>query len=107
MADILPVDLFKNYSSDNNNIVIPIASLNGLTAANANANNGDGRELIRAIITQIFKSIQSLDSVSKPTKIIVTCSNPAGVSASVIRQSYTFSFDLTINSDNVRMSQET
>jgi hypothetical protein len=44
-----PKYIFPNYLSDGTNITIPIASLIGLTAAEADAVTGDCREILQAI----------------------------------------------------------
>lgn len=106
MADILPIDLFAGYTSNGTSITIPIASLSGLSAAEVSASNGDGREVARAIITQIFTAINGLDSVNKPTKMCVSRSNLSGINSDTVRQSYTFSFDLTINSNSLSIANE-
>jgi hypothetical protein len=45
-----PVYVIDGYSSDGTNITIPIASLIGLTAAEADAITGDWREILQAIL---------------------------------------------------------
>jgi hypothetical protein len=106
MANILPTVVFPNYTTDGTDITIPIASLVGLTADEANATDGDGRELIRSLVATMKASIDALDTASKPTKLTVTASNPSGLNASSIRQLTTFSFDLEVNPATVQMAPE-
>jgi hypothetical protein len=106
MADILPTDLFSGYTSDGTDITIPIASLPALTTGEANATTGDGREVLRAIIVQAKTALDALATADKPTKLTLTSSNPTGVSASTIRQSYTMTFDLAVSPVAIGMASE-
>ena len=69
-ATLKPTDWIPGYTSDGTNLTIPIASLAGLTAADADAATGDIRKVILA-------SAKQLDSVyaaasPKPAGMMVT-----------------------------------
>jgi len=49
-TELSPGYVIEGYSSDGTNIIIPIASLVGLTAAEADAITGDWREILQAIL---------------------------------------------------------
>lgn len=106
MADILPTALFTGWTEDGTDITLPLADLPGLTAAEADAASGDGREIVRIFLNTVFTKIQALPSADRPSKMTITRGNPTGVSASEIRQSYTVTFDLAISPVNVEMSDE-
>lgn len=74
MADILPTDIFPGYQvvlEDGtvaaDSIVIPLSALPHLTAAEANATTGDGREVARQIDIAINEAIAALPTDEKPT----------------------------------------
>jgi hypothetical protein len=74
MADILPTDLFPGYevvAADGtvtaDSIVIPMTALPYLTAAEANATTGDGRELARQLDLMIHDKITALPEADRPT----------------------------------------
>lgn len=74
MADILPTDLFPGYevvaaagAVTADSIVIPLTSLPHLSAAEANATTGDGRELARQLDLTINDAITALADAAKPT----------------------------------------
>jgi hypothetical protein len=50
----LPSSLFIGYSTDGTSITIPISTLSGLTAAEADATTGDWREVLQAILRRSF-----------------------------------------------------
>lgn len=74
MAAILPTDLFPGYeyvaangTIDADSIVIPLANLPELTAAEANATTGDGAQLMRALDVAILNAINNLPENERPT----------------------------------------
>lgn len=106
MANILPTIIFPNMTSDGTDLTIPIADLVGLTAAEADPATGDGRELARIIIHNIFSKINALADAAKPVEMIVTKANPIAQSSSVVRESYTISFDVNLDSTGLNLVAE-
>ena len=106
MASVLPTAYFPGYTSDGTNITIPIASLGALTSAEASATTGDIREILRAIDVQVKAVYDALPINDKPTKMVVTQTNPSGVGANTVRVSYTRSYDLTLSPSTVQMAAE-
>jgi hypothetical protein len=101
MAAPVPGDLIPNFallangaSAPAQGIFIPLASLSGLSAAEANETTGDGRK----VLFEIAKAAQTAFAAitPAPSGLAVTRSTPTGVNATTIRQSYTMQFDLTI-----------
>lgn len=114
MADILPTDVFPGYeyvlaagAVTADSIVIPLTALTGLTAAEANATTGDGREVYRHLVDKGTVNIDALPQGSKPTRMSVSKANPSGIGIDQIRQSYSSSFDITTSSDTAEMVPET
>lgn len=101
-----PSALLPGYTSDGTNITIPLASLPGLTAAEADATTGDSREVIRAFMEQVYSHITALPAADKPARVTVTKPNPTPQANSVLRQGYTINFDTTYTTTNLNMAPE-
>ena len=85
-------------------IFIPLGSLPGLTAAEADPYTGDVRKIMYELNRIVFARFTALDPEGRPTKFTITRATPSGVNATTIRQSYITSFDLAI--DNVDVAPE-
>jgi hypothetical protein len=79
MADIAPTVLFPGFELVSANgtvtadsIVIPLADLPGLTAAEANPTTGDGREIARQLDIAIHEAYAGLSSEARPTAMTST-----------------------------------
>lgn len=66
---VLPTEIFENYSlvtvETVQGIFIPLASIPGLTAAEANETTGDGLELLRALVLEAVSNFNSLPTAPK------------------------------------------
>jgi len=98
---ISPIGIFTGYTFDtvSNEIRIPIASLPGLSVAEADAITGNGMEVIRQIVDRTHAALTALAPTARPTKATVAKPNPAiafgaNVAPGILRQSYSLSFDL-------------
>jgi hypothetical protein len=91
-----PTAIFPGYSSDGTDITIPIADLDGLTAAEANATTGDWREIIYAICVTAFKHYNDLATADKPVAFIASPPSRYAVTSGdlsgTFRESFTFQF---------------
>ena len=103
MPAVAPTALIQNYvflaattAAPSDGLFIPLASLTGLTSAEANASTGDGRKVVFEILKEVLEQYTALATASRPNKLTITRAVPTGVDAASIRQSYTFSFDLDI-----------
>jgi hypothetical protein len=96
MAAITPLQLFSGYNATATDITIPIASLIGLTAAEADETTGDGREVARAIIETITASYLALPVANRPARMSATKANPQGTGVDQVNQVYGFTFSLSI-----------
>ncbi len=108
MADILPTALFPNYqllasnaSAPAEGIFIPLSDLTGLLSAEANASTGDGRKVAYEVIRKIVASYQGLATDARPSRMNVAASTPTGITADIVRRSYTLSFDVGISATDV------
>jgi hypothetical protein len=106
MANITPAQLFPGLTIDGTDIKIPIANITGLTLVEADPTTGDGRELARTIIDVMVKRITALPQADRPTKMSVTKSNPQGIGVDQVRQAYSLSFDVSIESSGAALVAE-
>lgn len=65
----LPTDYFAGYTSDGTNITIPIASISGLTAAEADAGTGNGSEVVNKLIETAQATILAADAADRPANL--------------------------------------
>lgn len=85
-----PTAVWAGYTSDGTTITIPIASIPGFTAAQADADSGDWRALIVAICEQLWAYQENLAEADKPVATVV--SEP--VEATIFNQDrITYNFD--------------
>lgn len=89
--------LAANGQASAKSIAIPVASLDGLTDAEANASTGDAFEILRAILETFRAKYAALD---QSTRLSVSKS-PFVDSADHIIQTYTVVFDTTAGTVNV------
>jgi hypothetical protein len=89
-----PTATLPGYTSDGTNITIPIASLLGLTAAEANATTGDAREVALAFIRTYKAKQQSLAVADKPATMSVRVVNQSYVSAGNLANSVMVTYEL-------------
>ena len=108
MANILPTDAISGIASDGTNLTIPIASLVGLTSAQADPATGDGRELIRSICETIAQNIQALDPANRPTEMTFQKGNGnfQNGQQNTVREVFTVNFDVTYDPSNVTLTPE-
>lgn len=62
---IVPTDWIANYTSDGTNITIPIASLTGLTQAQAHTSTGNIVAIMLALLNTIYNEHASLAAADK------------------------------------------
>lgn len=96
---ISPVQLFPGYTFESGEIRIPIATLSGLTAAEANAATGNAMEIFRQLVEHLQNQVASLAPAARPTKATITKQNLSiasgvNVTPGTLRQTYTLTFDL-------------
>jgi len=92
-----PTSLWPSYTSDGTNITIPIAALDGLTAAEADATTGDLRSIMLAFCSTGYRHYSELLTADKPT--MFTASMPtitpvsSGTLAGTFKTTYSFIFN--------------
>lgn len=94
-----PTSLWPSYTSDGTNITIPIAAIDGLTAAEAHTTTGDWRSIMLSLISTAYRHYDELATADKP--LAFTASDPtvqavtSGSFAGSYRTAYTFTLYTT------------
>jgi hypothetical protein len=108
MANVLPGSLFPNYQllasgadAPSDGVFIPLATLVGLTSAEANASTGDGRKVAYELTRALYNNFSNLADSAKPTHFIADIAPPVGLTPDIVRRTYTLSFDLDITGSDV------
>lgn len=70
--DLTPDAWFASWSEDGTNITVPIASITGLTAAQADVTTGDIREVLLKIISRIKTVYDGLAEADRPDTLVIT-----------------------------------
>lgn len=100
MANVTPLQLFSGYTSDGLTITIPLTSLIGLSATEANPATGNGMEVLRTIVDRAQSQLLALTPETRPVRSTLAKGQPTiatgvGIAPGTLRQTYTASFDLT------------
>ena len=93
---VLPTDVFPNYIFETVDLVdgvfIPLTDLPGLTATEANATTGDGREVLRVLTTKAAANLSTMPST--PTGLSFLSDTPVRNAQQL--QEVTFTFEVNI-----------
>lgn len=65
-----PTSIWPSYTYGSSTLSIPLAALDGLTAADADAATGDWRAIMLAILQTLFRHYNALASADRPTALI-------------------------------------
>ena len=87
-----PTNWIPGYTSDGTNMVIPIASLQYLSAGQSNASTGDVRQIVFAIQETIYQKWNTIPETNRSGRINVTRSS--NVYTNRISYTYTYRADL-------------
>lgn len=98
--DKIPTTWLANWAEDGTDITLPLASLTELTAAEADAATGDIREIMYAILTQIFSVYDALIVADRPTQMVITRSSVVN-GDQTITYDYNFKFVVGLVAGNV------
>jgi len=101
--DPAPSSLFTSWSEDGTDITLPIASVDGLTAAEADGTTGDWRAVMHRLIEHTYDYIQTLAVADRPTKFTITRSRFDGADGEL---SYNFSVSSNQDIDTTSMAAE-
>lgn len=65
-----PTTLWPSYTYSDSTLHIPLAALDGLSAANADASTGDWRAIMIAILQTQFRHYLALAAADRPTALV-------------------------------------
>ena len=91
--DPKPTTFFAGWSEDATNVTLPLAAVPELTAAEADATDGDIRKVLFALLEQAALAYAALPSANKPAKMVVSRSTNLRSDGNLDR-TYTFAFEL-------------
>ena len=113
MPDILPTDLFAGYefvTAGNtvtaDSVVIPLSALPALNATEADGVTGDGREVMRSIHEASANAFLALDTANRPSNMTLGKGGVSGNGVDQYTQSYSASYNLSINQDGTSLVAE-
>lgn len=96
-----PTSLWAGYVYANDTLSIPLANLDGLTAAEANATTGDWRAIAQALLVTLYNHYNGLATADKPAAMTVSTPSVQAVSsgdfAGTVKATYSASFYLTLD----------
>lgn len=105
---MLPTVVFPGYdylasgeAAPSAGIFIPLASLPGLTAGEADPATGDGRKLTFEMCRAIFNNFSAIPQNTRPARMAVARSTPTGVSPTTISQVYSLTYTLDVSAVDV------
>lgn len=108
MPAILPSAILPNYqylaagaATPSAGVFIPLASLPGLTAAEADAATGDGRKVAFELSRAIFSNFNALPTANRPNRFTITRGVPSGLDQTTVRQTFTLTFDIDFSGSDM------
>jgi len=98
--DLSPNQWIANFSEDGTDITIPLASLTGLTAAEADGEDGDIRKVLFAILNDVYTVWAATAAADLPEgmKIYKQTGNAGGDN---IKRTFVFEFHTVPGSEDV------
>lgn len=98
---IVPTDYLPSWSEDATNITVPIASITGLTADEADGTTGDIREILRTILDTIYAVYAAQASADRWTKCAMTKSASVNTTTNVITNQFVVTFSTSLVTENM------
>ena len=90
--NLAPSHWIDGYTANTTSITIPIASLDGLDAAEADASTGDIRKVLRALLTTVNAAWQGEDPADRPAKWTQSRSSSIDGTTSIVTRTFTHVF---------------
>jgi hypothetical protein len=91
-----PTELWPSYTSDGTNITIPIAAIDGLTAAEAHTTTGDWRSIMLSLVSTAHRHYDELATADKPLAFVVTDPTVQSVTSGSFAGSYRTTYTFTL-----------
>ena len=96
-VSVKPTDLFASWSENGTDITVPIASITGLTAAEADAVTGDYREIERTICEKAFQLHYTTAAADRPAGVTWARNGPQSDQDGILTTVYQVTFKTTIS----------
>lgn len=87
--DKTPTTWLPNWSEDETNIALPLASLPELTAAEADAASGDIRKILYALLEKLHAVYAALPVADRPSRMTIARSSSVNDTTGDITRQYT------------------
>jgi hypothetical protein len=95
----VPTSMWPSYTSDGTNITIPIAALDGLTAAEANATTGDWRSIMLAFCSTAYRHYSELATADKPAMFTASMPTISPVTQGSLAGTFRTTYSLVFNNE--------
>lgn len=99
--DKTPTTHIPNWSEDGTNITVPLASFPQLTAAEADAANGDIRKIAFALADKLERIFAAMAVADRPANMAITRNTTTNDVTGVVQRSYNFVFNLATVAEEV------
>ena len=87
--DKTPTTWITDWSEDGTDISVPLSSFDELTAAEADAADGDIRKIVWALMEHLYNAYNDADSADRPTKWTMAKSASVNTTTGVITNRFT------------------
>ena len=91
-----PTSLFPGYTSDGTDITIPLAAIDGLTAAEAHTTTGDWRSIMLSLISTAYRHYDELATADRPLAFVANDPTVQAVTSGSFAGSYRSGYTFTI-----------
>ena len=99
--DKKPSSWITGWSADGTDISFPIASLPGLTAADADGTTGDIRKVLFALMDSLLGVWYILDNADRPTQMTLAQNTSGGSDGQTLTQQYVAQFTTEVSEQDV------
>ena len=96
-----PNTWLANWSEDGTNITVPIATFPELTAAEADGETGDIREVVFSIADALFAKWADTDTADRPTQMTISKGVSTNVNTGIVTQTFSFRFNTEVSAQGV------
>lgn len=100
-SDLTPNEWIASWSEDATNITFPIASIPGLTAAEADGDTGDIRKVLFPLLETLYQEWLATATADRPTQMTITKSASLNIANTQITHVFSFRFLTEIESQEV------
>ena len=104
--DSTPTTWLPNWSEDGTSITVPLATFPRLTAAEADAVDGDIRKIVFALVDQLVSAFLATAADDRPGKMTLSRQTLPDDLTGAVRRVYQFAFDLDTIDEEVADEEE-